>query len=62
MLRLERRFSRSQAQHGKRDAAGFGTGQANYADTAASGRRGNGDDGVVEIHISILCAKCVTGW
>ena len=39
-----------QPQHGCGDRAGFRTGQAHHADAAASGRCGDGNDGVVEVH------------
>jgi len=39
-----------QAQHRGHDAAGLGAGNADHPDATATGWRGNGDDGVVEIH------------
>ncbi len=50
--KMARPGSRScfKSQHGQRDWLGFGAGQAHYADAAASGRSGDGDDGVVKIH------------
>jgi hypothetical protein len=38
-----------QAKQGKSDGARFGPSEANYANAAASGRRSDGNDGVVEI-------------
>jgi hypothetical protein len=39
-----------EAQHGLGNLACFGAGKTNNTNAAASGRSGNGDDGVVEIH------------
>jgi hypothetical protein len=41
-------------QHGKYDGAGFGPGQAHNANAATPRWRGDGDDGVVEIHSRIV--------
>ena len=43
-----------ETQHGRGNGARFRTGQADYADAAASGRGGDGDDGVIQIHTNIL--------
>jgi len=39
-----------QVEHGPGYGSRFGTRQADYTDSAATGRSGDGDDGVVEIH------------
>ena len=39
-----------ESQHGLGDLACFGAGQADNANSAASGRGGDGDNGVVEVH------------
>ncbi len=43
-----------QAQHGSGDAARLWSGEADYANPAAAGRRGDGDDGVVKVHGEIV--------
>ena len=43
-----------QAKHGCGDVARVRTREANYANSAAACERGDGDDGVVEIHDKIL--------
>jgi hypothetical protein len=39
-----------EAEHGSGYVARFGAGQADNAYAAATGRGGDGDDGVIEIH------------
>jgi hypothetical protein len=41
-------------QHGAGNRTRFRTGEANHADAAATRRRSDGDDGVVEIHAHSL--------
>ena len=43
-----------QAQHGSSDAARLWSAEADYANPAAAGRRGDGDDGVVKVHGEIV--------
>jgi len=43
-----------EAQHWFGNGAGFRTGDPDDTDSTAAGRRGDGDDGVVEVHMSIL--------
>src|SRR4029077_5904338 len=43
-----------QAQHGNGNAAGLGAGNSHNPDAATTRRRGDGDDGVVEIHREIV--------
>ena len=42
--------SMGQSQHGTRDVARLGARETHHADAAASRRRSNGNDGVVEMH------------
>lgn len=44
-------------QHGQRNLFRLWAGQTHHADAAASGRRGDGNDGVVEVHEAILAVK-----
>jgi hypothetical protein len=46
-----------QSQHGSDDAERFRSGETDDANPAASGRRGNGDDGVVKVHGEIVAAE-----
>ena len=46
-----------QTQHGLSDAARFRSGEADDADPAAAGRRGDGDDGIVKVHGEIVAAE-----
>ena len=46
-----------QPQHGTRDVARLRSGQPHHADASASRRRGNGDDGVVEVHGRIVVGR-----
>jgi len=43
-----------QPQQWSGDGAGVGAGEAGYADAAASGGRGDGDDGVIKMHRNIV--------
>jgi len=46
-----------QAQHGSGNAARFGSGEPDYANPAATGRGGDGDDRVVKVHGEIVAAE-----
>ena len=46
-----------QAQHGSSDAARLRTGDAHNPDAATARRRGDGDDGVVEVHGEIVAGE-----
>ena len=49
-----------EAKHRQGDGASFGAGKADHADTAASGRSGNRDDSVVQVHGEIVLLAIVT--